>query len=189
MMGMYIHGQHFIMNPLTKVYALTLSLAATVVATTPATAANLGLFEVSGTGRSVENVEQQLSGTYTTNSPDYDINVTTLFSTPITLNYNPITGAEYGDPLDPRNLRINRTRTSNSDVVFFRSLGTSLSDDFRNLEIGESIDATWYQGAGSLSTAGLGQLTITAVPEPGGILGVLASGAMLGGAFLKRHKK
>lgn len=68
------------MNSISKFYALTLSLAATVVATTPATAANLGLFDVSGTGLSSNNVEQQIGGTFNADFSNFDIAVTTFYS-------------------------------------------------------------------------------------------------------------
>ncbi len=70
----------FTMNSLTKFYALALSSVSTVIATTPATAANLGLFEVSSSGQGVTNTEQQISRSSNVDFTDFD-SVTNLFST------------------------------------------------------------------------------------------------------------
>lgn len=76
------------MSYLRRFYALTLSLASTVVATIPATAANLGVLEVSGTGGGVTKAEQQISEPFNVDFRDFDA-VTNLFSTSsaATLNY------------------------------------------------------------------------------------------------------
>ena len=170
------------MNALTKFYALILSLAATVVARTPATAAKLGLFEISGTGRTITNVEQQISGTFNQDFTDYDLAVTQLFSTsPGTVIYSDETSSRRG--FIDGNIQVNfSTRPNPAAKLRINSLET-IRDDIQVLEIGQSITGSWqqYDTLGDFATAGLGEVTITAVSELSEIGGMVLAGAMLTG--------
>jgi hypothetical protein len=108
------------MSSLTRFYALTLSLASTVVATAPATAANLGVFEVSGTGGGVTNAEQQTSEPFNVDFTDFDA-VTNLFSTSsaATLNYRDEAGRSLNNVGNMFTTIVNNGPSSNRvDVVF-----------------------------------------------------------------------
>lgn len=179
---MYTYEQRFSMNALTKFYSLILSLAATVVARTPATAAKLGLFEISGTGRTITNVEQQISGTFNQDFTDYDLAVTQLFSTsPGTVIYSDETSSRRG--FIDGNIQVNfSTRPNPAAKLRIDSLET-IRDNIQVLEIGQSITGSWqqYDTLGDFATAGLGEVTITAVSEPSEIGSMVLAGAMLTG--------
>ena len=193
MIGMYTHGQRFTMNLLTKFYALTLSLAATVVATTPANAANLGLFEINGSGYTSTGAEQQIKGTFTQDFKNFDILVTQVFSTyPSPLFYGDETaGGVKGFDTDG-NVRLSlTTRPNPASKLVLGSTGT-LKEDINGLEIGQSLSGSWqqYDTSPAYSTAGLGSVTVTAVPEGNASSGMVLSGAMLmGGIWAKRRKQ
>ena len=121
------------MNSLTKFYALALGSLSTVVATTPATAANLGGFEVSST-EEVVNAEQQISKPFNVDSTDLN-GATNLFSTSLatTVNDRDEAGRSLNNDENKFTIIVNNGPSSNRvDVVF-------LGDGYTSADLAEGI--------------------------------------------------
>ena len=195
------------MSVLTKFYVLTLSLAATVVARTPATAANLGLFQVDGHSVTGEGDRNILFGTFNADFTEIDLTSTTLLpnGTYIDRRYDddpntPFAGAggaigRYSDrDTGNRNTLQIFNYGNNRFPNVLRFVKDNIDTELANLNLGEVLTVTGNEivlgGVEPERSTVPTNMSITAVPEGGELLGFVGAGAMLlGGAFIKQRKK